>query len=297
MDKLFNFFNQGWVGAVIGILGVLIAIYTYKRTKIGPRLVYQLDSLKVIGKDGRTPEEITIYYKGIKVPRIIKTTIIIWNSGTKTIDGVNIVKNDPLRLEFSDEEEIIAATILKRTKEVNEFEITSSSEQRNVLNIDFEYLDPKDGVSIEILHTDVRRYPVFKGSIKGMPKGAINWGNKSTIGGNPFSEVLSRTLVNSFSTKIRGFYWFMFLIGIGLTAFSVIVPNYFEELAKKLTETDKAINQSIFGAFFFAGIIYSILPAIVIWTSRKRYPKLLNIEKPENEMDKDKTSQSQEVGK
>ncbi|MGG4452358.1 hypothetical protein [Brevibacillus porteri] len=286
MDTFLNFFNQGWVGALIGILGVLIAIYTYKRTKIGPRLVYQMSSLKIIGKNEITPEEITIYFKGIKVLRIIKTTIIIWNSGTNSIDGKNIVKNDPLRLEFGEDEEIIGASILKRTKEVNDFEITNNTEQRNVLILNFEYLDPQDGVSIEILHTDISRYPKFKGSIKGMPNGVINWGRKTDS-----TEIFTTTLFNTMMPKFtKHFLGIMIILGALITAFSVIVPYYFEELAKKIIESNNNPNSSIFVFLFILGIFYSTLPILAIWVSRRRYPKLLNVEKLESDMHKPKSN-------
>jgi hypothetical protein len=32
--------------------------------------------------------------------------------------------------------------------------------------MNFEYLDPQDGVTIEILHTDINRYPNFKGTVR-----------------------------------------------------------------------------------------------------------------------------------
>lgn len=293
MGILFNFFNQGWVGAIIGIIGVLIAIYTYKSTKIGPRLVFQMNSLKIIGKNEITPDEITIFYKGIKVPRVIKTTFIIWNSGTKTIDGHNIVKSDPLRLEFKESEEIIGASILKSTKEVNQFEIMNDENKRNVLNIDFEYLDPNDGVTIEILHTDIMRYPEFKGTIKGMPDGVVNWGNKSSRSNNNKSSLIGKIMKSFFnfiSINLRQFLWLMLIIGVGLTAFSIIVPNYFESFAQEIIIAFDNEN-SIFSSFLIVGITYSVLPFINIWTTRKRYPKLLVVEKLEGDSYKAKTPQ------
>lgn len=277
MDFLYELLNQGWVGTTIGILGILIALYTYKSSKIGPRLVYQWESTKIIGRNEITPEDITIYYRGIKVPRIIKTTIVIWNSGTMIIDGKNIVGNDPLRLEVSEKEEIIRASILKRTKEVNQFKIIFDIEKSNILYLDFEYFDPQDGVNIEILHTDAKKYPEFKGSIKGMPRGAINWG-KGSVNDSFVSKLLSIynpiTLVRS-----KTFLWTMLIVGISLSGFSIVIPNYFEEFAKKIVEADHNSKGSIFVLTFILGAIYSMLPLQIFWVNRKRYPKSLDVEK------------------
>ncbi|MEA0565284.1 hypothetical protein [Lysinibacillus irui] len=269
MNLIFNFFNQGWVGAVIGILGVLIAIYTYKRTKVGPQLVYQWDSLKIIGKNEITPDEITIFYKGTKVPRVIKTTIIIWNSGTKTIEGNNVVRNDPLCLEFSETEEVIGASVLLRTKEVNEFEISTNAEKKNILKVHFEYLDPQDGATIEILHTDNKRYPNFKGTIKGMPKGIMESGNNQSGITGIFSTqpaFVSIMSGNKFSL------WTSFILGLVTVAISYLVPYFFKDI-KYLKE------DFFFTAMLIAGCTYIILPILGLWSSRRKYPKSLNLEK------------------
>ncbi|MGG3046959.1 hypothetical protein ABEO76_28160 [Bacillus anthracis] len=64
MDNIFQFFNQGWVGSLIGIIGILVAIITFKASKTAKRLVYQSETLKIIGKDSITLDEIEITYKG-----------------------------------------------------------------------------------------------------------------------------------------------------------------------------------------------------------------------------------------
>ncbi|MCM0624503.1 hypothetical protein M5J14_08180 [Lysinibacillus sp. OL1_EC] len=222
MDLIFNFFNQGWVGAVIGILGVLIALYTYKIAKIGPRLVYQWESFEIIGKNEVTPDEIEIFFKGKKVPRVIKTTTVIWNSGTETIHGENIVKNDSLQLEFDDEKEIIGASILLRTKEVNGFEISTNDEKKNILNMKFEYLDRGDGVTIEILHTDENRYPNFKGTIKGMPNGMKNWGNKSRLNKRSLRKI--KPILDIY---VNVFPWITLVFGILFICSSIIITFFF----------------------------------------------------------------------
>lgn len=273
-----NILNQGWFGAIVGLVGIIYAVYTTKKNKIGPRLVYQWESLKIIGKNEVTPEEIEIFFKGIKVPRVIKTTIIIWNSGTKTIHGENIVKNDSLRLEFENEQKIIGASILLRTKEVNEFEISTNADKKNILNINFEYLDPQDGVTIEILHTDVNRYPNFLGTVKGMPVGPKNWSNKSN--GKSTAFLLANQIVYNFIFKSKLILWVAFILGIGLMAFSVIVPYFYKELAIKISESNSQF--SVYITVFIIGLTYTLVSALGFWGSRKRYPKSLNIEKNES---------------
>jgi hypothetical protein len=279
---MINFFNQGWVGALIGIVGVVSGYLFFRFSTIGPRLVYQWSSLKVIGKNEKTPNEIEIFYKGMKVPRIIKTTIIIWNSGKSTVDGTNIVRNDPLRFEFSEEEEVIRASIVRKTREVNGFEIINHKEQKNVLHFNFEFLDPKDGAIIEILHTDIKRYPELKGSIKGIPNGPLYWGAKSRTRQSQSKKTKLDFI--SFVKIIRSklFMTFLLLFGIGSILFSML-PYLSHDLALRIVKSSTKNINSTFLQWSFVGILYISLPIPFFWSRRKRYPKLLDPERIEDD--------------
>jgi hypothetical protein len=280
MNNLFGFLNQGWVGVIVGIVGVIIAIITYKRSMIGGRLVYQWNSLNIIGKNEKTPDEIEIYYKGKKVPRIIKTRIILWNSGNKTVDGERIVKNDQLRLEFGNNEEIIRAYVQKKTREVNDFGITLDNENKNIIKFSFEFLDPKDGAVIEILHTDNKRYPDVKGSIKGLPKGLLYWGSKSRTRGEFSKKIMGIDITKMVKSKI--IMLLMFTFGLGALIVGLI-PIFSDDIALKLSSKSKDNINLKFYQWIFVGILYSGFPTLVFWSRRKRYPKTLDPERIESD--------------
>jgi hypothetical protein len=51
---MFDLLNQGWVGSVIGLLGLIVGVaglYLYFKSKIGPRLACQMRSLRLIAKE------------------------------------------------------------------------------------------------------------------------------------------------------------------------------------------------------------------------------------------------------
>lgn len=50
-NGILNFINQGWVGAIIGIMGIVIAILTYKFSIKKPIPSYQRHSLEIIRKN------------------------------------------------------------------------------------------------------------------------------------------------------------------------------------------------------------------------------------------------------
>ena len=51
-----------------------------------------------------------------------------------------------------------------------------SPDSRNQVICTFDYLDIGDGGVLEVLHTDEKRYPRVLGTIRGVPKGVLNWG-------------------------------------------------------------------------------------------------------------------------
>lgn len=179
MAIIFSFFNQGWVGSLIGIIGILIAIVTYRKSKIGQRLVYQSSATKIIGKNQNTPEEIQIYFRGSEVPRVIKTNLVIWNSGNETIKSSHVTKEDPLRIQIEESESIISYRILKETRHTNKVNLVPDKE--NVLLFNFDYLDPNDGVRVEILHTDDKNPVVFKGTVIGMKQDIKSWNTERGV--------------------------------------------------------------------------------------------------------------------
>jgi hypothetical protein len=146
-------------------------------SRIGPRPTYQYRALRLVRKGERAfPEEVEITFKGKSVIQLTMTHIILWNSGKAMLEGKNIVTDDPLRLEFNKPAEILRARVLKSTRESNKFKVEINPSSSNVVVCSFDYLDPGDGVVIELLHTVDDRFPKIMGTIRGVPKGVLNWG-------------------------------------------------------------------------------------------------------------------------
>jgi uncharacterized membrane protein len=48
MLTLTALFSQGWVGSLIGIIGLIIAYLLYRASRIGPRPAYQSRAIRLI---------------------------------------------------------------------------------------------------------------------------------------------------------------------------------------------------------------------------------------------------------
>lgn len=79
------------------------------------------------------------------------TEFTIWNSGNKTLNDIDIVKNKELTISALDDNKILDVEFIACSEETNEFKIERVDDQN--AKIYFNYADKKDGVVIQIIHT------------------------------------------------------------------------------------------------------------------------------------------------
>ena len=268
MEDVFEFLNQDWINSLIGVIGVGIgltglgvALYFFFASKRDPKPVYQYWSRRILGKDeDNLPKDVSVKFKGIEVIRLNRTTIIFWNDGTKVLNGSDIVKADPLIISYPEGSKILSCQILRQTKEANGFSLKLMPDKPNVLLIDFEYLDPKGGVTCEIVHDTQEHDPEVLGSIKGIPSGFKALGEvRSHIAWSLLPFLLHR------SPKMpvrKNALWILMLFG-----FFVLISQI---IWKDLIRLDNF--------FFILGIVYILVPVLPLWLIRRRYPKHLEVD-------------------
>lgn len=175
MQKFLDALSPGWIGTLIGIIGLVIAIATYLLTRKRSILSYSTKEISLIGtSDAKFSSDLTIQYKGINIPRLTKLIIVFWNDGENTITKNEIAAKEPLRIVTNDENSILSISILKSSRDITGIEYYFITPQRACLSFDF--LDHNDGCTLEILHTGNIRSINILGTIIGMPSGLINHG-------------------------------------------------------------------------------------------------------------------------
>ncbi len=180
---------MGFIGAVVGVLGTILVAYLFSSRS---RLATQINSLELVGRNSALPAGIEFFFKGAKVPKVTLSRIAIWNFGNTTLRGDQIVESDPLRIVTSEGSAILEATTLKCTRSVNDFLVFPRQGIQNEVVCKFDFLDPRDGASIEIIHTGSDKLEVM-GTLRGVPKKIKVIGvpkqeekTKSQSGGSPF---------------------------------------------------------------------------------------------------------------
>lgn len=254
---------------MIGAFVTFIVSYIfYKKSLIRSSLSYQTRSLEIIEKSKQIlPKEITITFGDKIVQRLTKTEVILWNSGRTTLRGIDIVAEDLLRLEFSKDAQILQTRIIKLNRDTNKFTSIIRINSSNIVDFNFDYLEPGDGVVVELLHTDKELYPKIQGSIRGLRKGAKYCGY---IPSYSISRTISKyKLLRRLSNFVYILNGVMFII-IGLY---VLIPT-----PTKAVKSLLLWPQGSQGWFLIImGSVLIVFILLDLWFSRRRFPKSLTM--------------------
>ena len=189
------------------ILGLIIAVFLYKKSRRAAQPSFQKASLGLIGKDeNNLPDEVTVLFKERKVDRLTKTILILWNNGNEVLKGEDIVAQDQIKISFNEGDHILSYKKLRETNAVNEFSVSKDKDNSHQLLIEFSYLNPRDGISLELLHDSEDLYPKVQGSIMGLD-GFEDLGELEADDVMPFTlleRILNRRIV----------YWIVGVIGL-----------------------------------------------------------------------------------
>jgi len=109
------------------------------------------------------------------VERVTQSLVWLWREGRGTIKGSDIVAADPITVRVPPGDRILDAAILAQSKSTNavsiRFDVTDPEAGAELA---FEYLDPRQGAVIEVLHTAQSPESVeLTGTVMGVPKGIV----------------------------------------------------------------------------------------------------------------------------
>lgn len=280
MQELISFFNQGWVGSLLGFVGIIVGalgIFSYKISKSIAKPCFQILSLRLLGRnEDNLPKEVTVLFKGKEVDRLTKTTLILWNNGTEVLDGKDVIPSDPIQIAFDTDDNILSYKILKRTKEVNNFRLIKSEEHPHQIMVNFDYLDPNDGVVLEMLHNSKKRYPKITGTIKGLPKGLLDLGTVY-----PSKQYKSKSPLVTLLNHRKKIYGSAIFVGLSMVIFGFLPQELRENIFNSLRKSDDTmLTEPIFFVVF--GLLYASMPVFFLWSRRKKYPKQLEFDEIEH---------------
>lgn len=157
---------------LINLLGIVIPIaltlFLYYRSKPLKLIYFASRTFPVITDRSDKIDGLQITISGRSAYIVSMTRFAIWNAGNQTIDSRDISESDPMTVCTCKHIDVFYAKILERTRQANQIRLGKISEYPNSYRIEFDYLDPNDGVLLDIVHSgDVFQEFELTGSIKG----------------------------------------------------------------------------------------------------------------------------------
>ncbi|MGF1519442.1 MAG: hypothetical protein ACFCVB_16800 [Nodosilinea sp.] len=89
MNQLLEFLNQGWVGSLLGIVGIATGYLFFLASQKRKILRYEINTNILIKNFEHEIDELQISYHNKPIKNLATTKIYLWNAGRDVIRGVN----------------------------------------------------------------------------------------------------------------------------------------------------------------------------------------------------------------
>lgn len=164
--------NNIWLNLIfliLAILGILLTIYTYMKSKKRKSGVYNFRSFPVLSGDISSISKLHISYDGSTINNLTTSYFAIWNKGNSIIEKTDIAPIEPLKLSINQNCKIFEIQLITTTNPANNFSFSLLNQ--NEILVGFDYFAKNEGAVIKIQHSgkDNSDFKVL-GTIKGVGK-------------------------------------------------------------------------------------------------------------------------------
>lgn len=264
MTSLLDILNQGWFGI---IAGAAVGWLLYHRGKRDPHLSYRQTTQTLIA---RVPQSlisrVSINFDGKPTDDLLSTRLVIWNAGSAAIRSDSFPQGGGLAIAPQKMTAIVGFEIAGISNPLNGVALKESSGH---ISVDLNYLNPGDGLIVDILHRSEAGKFKVTGILLGHRKGV-------TYEGNVDQEVLTR---GSFWTRTKST-----LENIFMAVFSVFVVyvGYLYWLAYQggdIVSKSMTPEQHLYGAIFMMPIgLLGFIAALISLLKPTRHPPTFSMD-------------------
>ena len=159
---------------ILATIGVILAIVFYLRSKREKRPTYRVYNRTLIEGVHTELSDLKVLYKNEPQKRVTVTKLAFWNAGRETINRVDIVDTDILRIEVPADARVLDTKLLQQNEPSNKFYLGPIEKSANGLDttkipLSFEYVDYRNAALIRIVHTGNYETKIrVHGKIKGV---------------------------------------------------------------------------------------------------------------------------------
>jgi hypothetical protein len=156
-------------GCLVGLAGIVLAVYYYRKSQRTKRLAFDTRAFGLISNTAASLPGLHVSYRDQEFRALTAAKILLVNSGTEMVQGSDIADADPISFRLPDDSEILSATMSFVSDPTNQLRLESPDASRNVLRVTFDYLAPRQGCVILLLHNGMQDTPILSGgTLKGV---------------------------------------------------------------------------------------------------------------------------------
>ncbi|NTG74451.1 hypothetical protein G6M02_14080 [Agrobacterium rhizogenes] len=245
-------------GSGLGIAGIVLAVLFYFKGRQKSLLCYTTENISVVGtSDARFSSDLQINYQGKLVPRVTSSKLIVWNAGNMVIKRDDVSIQDILRIDLLNNSEALSIDIKAVSRPL--VNCVTLNKTKDHVDISFDFLEPQEGFSLEIIHSGRPSDIALNGTIVGSPESP---------------KVVTDRIFTMMGLRKRK-------LAVGLHIAEIVVGASTSGLI--LASQWDLIPESIFifrdpdfkylMAFCFASI--AVIFSVSLWNGRRRYPAAL----------------------
>lgn len=143
---------SGWIGILIGAIGIFLSIYFYFRSIRAKRpycltFTHSITSASTVSVRG-----LEILYRGEPVQNLAVTKFVFWNAGSETINKSDVPDNTPFRIGVTGNAVLLNHSLEFLKNPSNSVTFLEDDAGKGLL-VQFDYFDRNDGFVLELLHT------------------------------------------------------------------------------------------------------------------------------------------------
>ena len=156
---------------MISLLGVVITIIAFIlqiRDKKRRAIYYTMSSTILVDNEVSQIEGIKILFRNKEIDTVVISNIKLWNGGNEILEESDFYPENELKIVVPETEKILAAKIIEETDDTCKLKINISKERTNEAVISFYCLEPQQGATICLYHTNIKEKDTkLIGKIKG----------------------------------------------------------------------------------------------------------------------------------
>jgi hypothetical protein len=182
-------------GLLVSLVGIPVTFVLARRTRQRPELRFATDFDVILSPSSNLFDQGLYMTLGDRqIESISRTRIAIWNQRGDTIHDIDILNDDPLRLQLKKGDTALQVRILSISRKQTALTVGIDKEDQSSVPVNFKFLDTGDGAVFEVIHKGPSK-PTLRGTLQGSD---IRNAGSAKLGPDAIAAVAQRSRLRRF---------------------------------------------------------------------------------------------------